>query len=240
MLRSLALANQLACRVLLGSYRGAVAVTTNARSLEWTPSGSYRDLYESCHSEAELLSALGDAIGASAAELARSLRPAGAMRAIVVRAMRTVAPLRYEQHWTVETRVFSESVVFIARQLRELFARSDGLADHAEYVYREAVRGAGAALAARVGMPGQRFDEFMRGLSHVMLQHAHFPPRDEGEALVRLVSARGKKLTIQEAVSFVKELVGDDPLRRTEPWAFVRRWMSLRREPAWRPAAVGA
>ena len=155
-------------------------------------------------------------------------------------AVRTIAPNRYEQHWTVQSRVFSEAVVFIARQLRDLFARSDGLSDHAEFVYRETVRGAGVALAARVGMPRERAEDFARGLAHVMLQHAHFPPRDESEALVRLVSSRGKKLTIQEAVSFVKELVGDDPLRRTEPWAFVRRWLSLRQEPAWGRAAVSA
>ena len=213
-------------------------MTTNARSLVWSQASSYRELYESCRSETELLVAVGDAVGASAAELARSLRPAGVLQALALASMRTLAPQRYEQHWSVETRVFSEAVVFIARQLRELCARSQGLADHAEYVYREAVRAAGAALAARVGMPQERAEDFTRALSHVVLQHAHFPPRDEGEALVRLVSARGKKLTLQEAVSFVKELVGDDPLRRTEPWAFVRRWLSLRQEPAWRPAAA--
>jgi hypothetical protein len=154
--------------------------------------------------------------------------------------MKRLAPERYEQHWTVQSRVFSEAVVFVARQLRDLFARSQGLSDHAEYVYREAVRTAGSALATRVGMPGERAEDFERALRHVVLQHAHFPPRDDDEALVRLVSARGKKLTIHEAVSFVKELVGDDPLRRTEPWAFVRRWLSLRQEPAWGEAAVGA
>lgn len=203
-------------------------------------SGSYRELYESCHSESELLVALGDAVGASAAELARSLKPGGTLQALTLAAMKTVAPERYEQHWSVQTRVFSEAVVFIARQIRELFARSHGLSDQAEYVYREAVRGAGSALAARVGMPRERVEDFSRALSHVVLQHAHFPPRDEGEALVRLVSSRGKKLTLQEALSFVKELVGDDPLRRTEPWAFVRRWLSLRQQPAWRQAAIGA
>jgi hypothetical protein len=209
-------------------------------SLVWTQNGSYRELYESCRSEAELLGVLSDAVGASAVELAKSLRPLGAFQSMALVAMRTMAPQRYEQYWNVQSRVFSEAVVFIGRQLRELFARSNGLSDHAEYVYREAVRGAGPCLAARVGMPCDRVAEFTRALAHVVLQHAHFPPRDEGEALVRLVSSRGKKLTIQEAVSFVKELVGDDPLRRTEPWAFVRRWLSLRQEPAWRPAAVGA
>jgi hypothetical protein len=215
-------------------------VTTNARSLVWTQSCSYRELYESCRSESELLVALSDAVGASAAELARSLRPSGALHTVTLAAMRTVAPTRYEQYWAVQSRVFSEAVVFIARQLRDLFARSHGLSDQAEFVYREAVRGAGSALAARVGMPQQRAEDFAGALAHVALQHAHFPPRDDGEALVRLVSSRGKKLTIQEAVSFVKELVGDDPLRRTEPWAFVRRWLSLRQEPAWGRAAVGA
>ena len=89
-------------------------------------------------------------------------------------------------------------------------------------------------------MPQERAEDFAQTLSHVVLQHAHFPPHDDGEALVRLVSARGKKLTIQEAVSFVKQLVGDDPLRRTEPWAFVRRWLSLREEPAWASAVATA
>jgi hypothetical protein len=206
----------------------------------WVEGCSYRELYESCRSESELLVALGDAVGASAAELARSLKREGAFQSMVLGAMKRVAPERYEQHWSVQTKMLSESVVFIARQIRELFARSQGLADQAEYVYREAVRSAGAALAARVGMPSERVEEFTRSLSHVVLQHAHFPPRDEGEALVRLVSSRGKKLTIQEAVSFVKELVGDDPLRRTEPWAFVRQWLSLRQEATWSPAAVGA
>ena len=74
------------------------------------------------------------------------------------------------------------------------------------------------------------------------LRAADVPRREpaDGEALVRLVSARGKKLTIDEAVSFVKQLVGDDPLRRTEPWAFVRRWLSLRHEPAWSQAVASA
>ncbi len=44
-----------------------------------------------------------------------------------------------------------------------------------------------SALAARVGMAQERAEEFSRSLAHVMLQHAHFPPRDDGEALVRLV-----------------------------------------------------
>ena len=214
-------------------------MTTTARSLIWT-NCSYGELYASCRSESELLGALGDAIGASAAELAQSLRPSGAFQRMALAAIKRVAPARYEEHWTVETRVFSESVVFIARQLRDLFARSHGLSEQAEYVYREAVRGAGVALAARVGMAQERAEEFSRSLAHVMLQHAHFPPRDDGEALVRLVSARGKKLTIQEAVSFVKQLVGDDPLRRTEPWAFVRRWLSLRHEPGWSQAVASA
>jgi hypothetical protein len=226
--------------VLLGVFRGAYPVTTNARSFVWAQSSSYRELYESCRSESELLVALGDAVGASAAELARSLRPFGAFQSAVLAAARTIAPDRYEQHWTVQSRVFSEAVVFIARQLRDLFARSHGLSEQAEYVYRETIRGAGSALAARVGMPRQRAEDFARALAHVTLQHAHFPPRDDSEALVRLVSSRGKKLTIQEAVSFVKELVGDDPLRRTEPWAFVRRWLSLREEPAWSRAAASA
>lgn len=184
--------------------------------------------------------ALGNAVGASAAELAQSLRPLGLLDRLSLAAVKTIAPTRYEEHWSVQTRVFSESVVFIARQLRDLFARSHGLSEQAEYVYREAVRVAGSALAARVGMPQERAEDFARSLSHVVLQHAHFPPRDDGEALVRLVSSRGKKLTIQEAVSFVKQLVGDDPLRRTEPWAFVRRWLSLRDEPAWASAAATA
>jgi hypothetical protein len=184
---------------------------------------------------------LGEAIGASAAELAQTLRPSGALlQRIALAAIKALAPERYEEHWSVQTRVFSESVVFIARQLRDLFARSNGLEEQAEYVYREAVRSAGQALAARVGMPQDRAEEFERSLAHVVLQHAHFPPRDDGEALVRLVSSRGKKLTIEEAVSFVKQLVGDDPLRRTEPWAFVRRWLSLRHEPAWSQAAASA
>jgi hypothetical protein len=214
-------------------------VTTTARSPILTGS-SYGELYESCHSESELLGALGDAISASAAELAQSLRPSGAFQKLGLAAIKRLSPERYEEHWTVQTRVFSESVVFIARQLRDLFARSNGLSEHAEYVYREAVRIAGSALAVRVGMPGDRAEEFARTLAHVVLQHAHFPTRDDGEALVRLVSSRGKKLTIQEAVSFVKQLVGDDPLRRTEPWAFVRRWLSLRHEPAWSQAVASA
>jgi hypothetical protein len=184
--------------------------------------------------------ALGNAIGASAAVLAQSLRPLGVLERVALNAIKSIVPAWYEQHWTVQSRVFCESVVFIARQLRDLLSRSNGLSEHAEYVYREAVRGAGSALAARVGMPQDRAEDFARSLSHVVLQHAHFPPRDEGEALVRLVSARGKKLTIQEAVSFVKQLVGDDPLRRTEPWAFVRRWLSLRQEPAWASAGASA
>ena len=214
-------------------------MTTTARSLILSGS-SYGELYASCRSESELLGALGDAVGASAAELAQSLRPSGALHRLALQAVRTMAPARFEEHWSGETRVFSESVVFIARQLRDLFARSQELAEQAEYLYRETVRGAGAALAARVGMPQQRAEDFAQALSHVVLQHAHVPPHDEGEALVRLVSARGKKLTIQEAVSFVKQLVGDDPLRRTEPWAFVRSWLSLRHEPAWTRAAVSA
>lgn len=201
---------------------------------------SYSDLYASCRSESELLGALGDAIGASAAVLAHSLRPPGGLQRLTLAALKAVAPERYEEHWTVQTRVFSESVVFIARQLHDLFARSHGLSEQAEYVYREAVRGAGSALAVRVGMPRERAEEFARSLAHVVLQHAHFPPRDDSEALVRLVSSRGKKLTIQEAVSFVKQLVGDDPLRRTEPWAFVRRWLSLRHDPAWSQAVASA
>jgi hypothetical protein len=205
----------------------------------WSGS-SYGDVYASCRSESELLMALGNAVGASAAELAQSLRPLGLLERVSLAAVKTIAPTRYEEHWSVQTRVFSESVVFIARQLRDLFARSHGLSEQAEYVYREAVRVAGSALAARVGMPQERAEDFARSLSHVVLQHAHFPPRDDGEALVRLVSSRGKKLTIQEAVSFVKQLVGDDPLRRTEPWAFVRRWLSLRDEPAWASAAATA
>ena len=214
-------------------------MTTTARSLILTGC-SYSELYASCRSESELLGALGDAVGASAAELAHALRPSGALQKVALHAVKTMAPSRYEEHWSVQTRVFSESVVFIACQLRDLFARSQGLAEQAEYLYRETVRGAGSALAARVGMPQQRAEDFARALSHVVLQHAHFPPRDDGEALVRLVAARGKKLTIQEAVSFVKQLVGDDPLRRTEPWAFVRRWLSLRHEPAWTTAAASA
>jgi hypothetical protein len=202
--------------------------------------GSYGEVYASCRSESELLMALGTAVGASAADLAQSLRPLGVLERVTLAAVKTIAPTRYEEHWSVQTRVFSESVVFIARQLRDLFARSHGLSEQAEYVYREAVRVAGSALAARVGMPQERADEFARSLSHVVLQHAHFPPRDDGEALVRLVSSRGKKLTIQEAVSFVKQLVGDDPLRRTEPWAFVRRWLSLRDDPAWASVAATA
>jgi len=205
----------------------------------WSGS-SYGEVYASCRSESELLAALGNAVGASAADLAASLRPTGLLEKVSLAAVRTIAPTRYEEHWSVQTRVFSESVVFIGRQLRDLFARSHGLSDHAEYVYREVVRVAGAALAARVGMPQERADEFARALSHVVLQHAHFPPRDDGEALVRLVSSRGKKLSIQEAVSFVKQLVGDDPLRRTEPWAFVRSWLSLRDVPTWAPAAATA
>ena len=214
-------------------------MTTTASSLIWTGS-SYSELYASCRSESELLTALGDAVGASAAELAQSLKPSGILERLALHAIKAMSPDRYEEHWTVQSRVFSESGVFIARQLRDLFARSHGLAEQAEYVYREAVRGAGAALAARVGMPQERAEDFARSLSHVVLQHAHFPPHDDSEALVRLVSARGKKLTIQEAVSFVKQLVGDDPLRRTEPWAFVRRWLSLRDEPAWARAAASA
>jgi hypothetical protein len=231
--------NQLARRLLLGTSRGADSVTNTASSLILSGS-SYGELYASCRSESELLVALGNAVGASAAVLAQSLRPLGLLERATLAAIKSVSPARYEEHWRVQTRLFSESVVFIARQLRDLFARSRGLSDHAEYVYRETVRGAGSALAARLGLPQNRADDFAQALSHVVLQHAHFPPRDEGEALVRLVSARGKKLTIQEAVSFVKQLVGDDPLRRTEPWAFVRRWLSLRHEPAWAPAAVSA
>src|SRR3990170_2102708 len=124
MLRSLATDKSLACPVLLGSPGGGSSVTTNARSFAWTQSSSYRDLYESCRSESELLLALGEAVGASAAVLARSLRPSGAFQSVALAAMRTVAPTRYERHWTVESRVFSEAVVFIARQLRDLFARS--------------------------------------------------------------------------------------------------------------------
>jgi hypothetical protein len=215
-------------------------VTTNATSATLLQTGSYRELYDSCRSESELLLALGEAVGASAAALGRSLRPTGFFESLTQSVLRRISPARYEQHWTVQSRVFSEAVVFVARQLRDLFERSEGLSDHAEYVYREVVRTAGSALATRVAMPAERSEEFLRTLRHVVLQHAHFPPRDDGEALVRLVSSRGKKLTIQEAVSFVKELVGDDPLRRTEPWAFVRRWSSLRQEPAWGEAAIGA
>jgi len=214
-------------------------VTNTASSLIWSDC-SFGEVYASCRSESELLVALGTAVGASAADLANSLRPLGLLERVSLAAVRTVAPGRYEEHWSVQTRVFSESVVFIARQLRDLFARSHGLSEQAEYVYREAVRVAGSALAARVGMPQERAESFAQALSHVVLQHAHFPPRDDGEALVRLVSARGKKLTIQEAVSFVKQLVGDDPLRRTEPWAFVRRWLSLREESTWAPAVATA
>ena len=67
-----------------------------------------------------------------------------------------------------------------------------------------------------------------------------FRPATKARLWFAWCPSRGKKLTIQEAVSFVKQLVGDDPLRRTEPWAFVRRWLSLRHEPAWSQAVASA
>lgn len=194
--------------------------------------------YESCNSQEELLFALAHAVGVSAADLARALRPLGCGPWSLA-VLKAIAPARYESRRQLHRRILSEAIVFIARRLRNFLDSSYSVPD-ADYVYREAALGAATVVAERGVVPGADTETLSHDLAHVLLQHAHFPPRDDDEALVRLVASRGEKLTLEQAVRFLRKLVDADPLERTRPRAFARYWLSLSAEPAWRRAAVGA
>ena len=198
-----------------------------------TGTGGWARRYESCGSEDELLGALAEAIGSSASGLAATLQPRwyGAWAWSV---MRRFWPKAHARHWATHLQLLSESIVYVSRQLRE-FLSSSAFHD-ADYVYREAALGAGGVMAARMKLGDAAAESFRRALSHVLLQHAHFPPADADAALVRLVAAREQKLTVSQALRFVTELVGSDPVGEAAPLAFVKRWVSLRGE-TWAEAA---
>ena len=187
--------------------------------------------YECCDSEPELLDALCEAISSSAQGLARTLEPRW-YGGWTMKLLKRFWPESHAEHLAKHLRIMSESIVYVSRQVREHLASSGD----ADYVYQEAVLGAGGVSAARCQLGDGEAIEFHRILSHVLLQHAHFPPSDDDAALVRLVAAREQKLTVSQAVRFVTELVGTDPVGQAAPVAFVRRWVSLRGE-AWGEAA---
>ena len=182
--------------------------------------------YDCCRSERELLGTLGDAISDSARDIALAVRPPGCGR-LALLVMKSFSPTNYAHHSMVRARLLSESIVFVAGRIREVLAE---LCEHgdADYLYREAATCAGASMATAANMTPDEAGEFTRTLSHVLLQHAHFPPSDDDQALVRLVASRERKLTVAEAVRVLRKLMGLDPLMRTEPWAFARSLQLLR------------
>ena len=189
--------------------------------------------YETCRSVDELLEALSEAIGSSASGLATTLQPRW-YGDWACRAIRRFWPESLERYRDTHLRLLSESIVYVSRQLRE-FLSSSAFHD-AEYVYRKVALGAGGVMAN-----WRRFDDggaesFQRVLSHVLLHHAHFPPEDDDAALIRLVASREQKLTVTQAVRFVTELVGSDPVSHAAPVTFVQRWVSLDGE-TWSEAA---
>ena len=93
-------------------------MTNTASTLIWSGC-SYGEVYASCRSESELLDALGNAVGDSAADLAQSLRPLGLIERVSLAAVKTLAPARYEEHWSVQTRVFSEVLTQLSAFLRD-------------------------------------------------------------------------------------------------------------------------
>ncbi|MDX1382650.1 MAG: hypothetical protein R3190_03345 [Thermoanaerobaculia bacterium] len=188
-------------------------------------SGRWARRYESCRSKDELLGALAEAVSVHAGGLAGSLQPRW-QRAWTWGLLRRIAPERHEQLWETHIRLLSESIVYVARQLREFL--SEAAFRDADLVYREAALGAGGVMAARMRLDDLRAEGFARVLSHVLLKHAHFPPEDDDAALVRLVAAREEKLTVAQAVRFVTRLVGSDPISEAAPKTFAERWGSLR------------
>ena len=138
--------------------------------------GPWASRYESCSSEDELLGALAEAISSGASGLATNLQPRWC-RGWTWSVMRRFWPEAHARLWTTHLQLLSESIVYVSRQLRE-FLSSSAFHD-AHYVYREAALGAGGVMAARMRLDDLSAEDFGRTLSHVLLQHAHFPPDDD-------------------------------------------------------------
>ena len=187
--------------------------------------GPWAQRYERCDTEDELLRALSEAINAAAAGLVVKLQPRW-YGDLSWGLMRRFLPETHAERWSTHMRLVSEAIVYVSRQFREHLA-SSAFGD-AEYVYQESALGAGGVMAARRGFDDDQAEGFHRVLSHVLVQHAHFPPEDDDAALIRLVASREEKLTVTQAVRFVTALVGSDPVRQAAPVAFVERWDSLR------------
>ena len=152
------------------------------------------------------------------------------MGRLALAVMKSLAPATYAHHSLVRARLLSESIVFVAARIREVLSELCARGD-ADYLCREAAARAGPSMAIAARLTADEAEEFTRTLSHVLLQHAHFPPSDDDQALVRLVASRERKLSVGEAVRVIRKLMGPDPLLRTEPWAFARSWLLLRGEP---------
>jgi hypothetical protein len=189
--------------------------------------------YATCTSEEELLATLSIAIACSADDLASTLRPRW-QRSWTWGIVARLAPGECRRQRRRQANLLAESVAFVARKWK-LFLSQRELVD-AGRVCGEAAMGAGLVLSERLSLCGEDQAAFLEEVAHVLLKHLHFPPEDDDSAMVRLVAARGQKLRVAQAVRFLSQLVGADPVTGAAPMAFVDRWQSLT-EGSWADAA---